>query len=310
MAADETKPADAPESVAKDAAQAAEGTGPEAVAKGGGALADATGQALNQVLLADEASSRATVAKSAGLQVVVYDRAGGVCHVDPARIGERIAKADASADADAKTKMVAVFDAKGDLVGVCDPADITPVAGADAPAPNEEAPEDAKPAEPAPDASDLTPAPAAETGTPADDVAKADGETAAASDDEDPQAVLKSIVTAAMSEVLGSDPVREDVRKQAEVITAQSQEIEALKARLETVENTPAAPKVFTSGQTPPPGTLRGQDRGAGGQPVDVAKARERKAELYAASGPDQARIATEMQTDAIGIYEAMRAAR
>ena len=94
------------------------------------------------------------------------------------------------------------------------------------------------------------------------------------------------------------------------IICIESEEIEALKARLETVENSPAAPKVFTNGAVPPAGMLRGQDQAAGGQPVDVAKARERKAELYAASGPDQARIAKEMTEGAIGVYEAMRAAR
>jgi hypothetical protein len=202
-----------------------------------------------------------------------------------------------------------VFDSKGDLVGVCDPGDITPIAGADAPASNEEAPAEAKPAEPAPDPADLTPAPAADAGTPADDVAKA-GEPAARADEEDPQAVLKSTVTAALREVLDADPAKEEIRKQAELIAGQSQEIEALKARLETVENTPAAPKVFTNGATPPASQMRGQDRGAGAAAVDVAKARERKAELYAASGPDQARIAKEMTEEAGAVYAAMHAGR
>jgi len=221
---------------------------------------------------------------------------------------EGVAKADA-ASGDGKPPMQAVFDQKGNLIGIVDPSAITPVAGADGNAPDAAPKDDAEPDDaPAADPGDLTPAPAADTGTPADDVTKEQAGPAAKADDEDPQAVLKSIVTEAVSAALGADPAKEDIRKQAEVIAAQSEEIEALKARLVTVEETPAAPKVFTNGATPPPGTLRGQDKGAA--PVDVAKARERKAELYAASGPDQARLANEMQEDAIGVYEAMRAAR
>jgi hypothetical protein len=287
MAAD-TKPAGEPQDVAKETAQADAATEPETVAK------DAE----------TPAEPQEGVAK-AGLQVAVYDKAGAVGLVDPARIGEQIAKADA--DSEGKPKMVAVFDSKGDLVGVCDPGDITPIAGADAPPANEEEPPAAdKPAAEAPpaDPADLTPAPAADAGTPADDVAKAD----ASSDDEDPQAVLKSIVVTAVSEALGADPAKEEIAKQAGLIAAQSEEIEALKARLVTVENSPAAPKVFTNGATPPPGTLRGQDRAA--PPVDVAKSLGRKQELYAASGPEQARIAKEMTEEAGAAYEAMRAAR
>jgi hypothetical protein len=208
---------------------------------------------------------------------------------------EGVAKAG---ETEGKAKMVAVFDSKGDLVGVCDPGDITPIAGADAPTANEEEPAaEAPPADPA----DLTPAPAAAAGTPADDVAKSDG-------DEDPQAVLKSTVTEAVREALGTDPVREDVRKQADVIAKQSEEIEALKARLVTVEETPAAPRVFTNGATPPADQMRGQDRGA--RQADVAKARERKAELYSADAPQQARIAKEMQADAIDALSAIHAGR
>jgi hypothetical protein len=73
----------------------------------------------------------------------------------PARIRQQIRKADG----DGKPEQVAVFDSKGDLVGVCDADDITFVQGAAAPAANE-----AKPAQPAP-----APAPAAAQ----DQVAKA-----------------------------------------------------------------------------------------------------------------------------------------
>jgi hypothetical protein len=87
-------------------------------------------------------------------------------------------------------------------------------------------------------------------------------------------------------------------------------------ARLETVEKQDARPGVFANGAVPPPDaipparpSLRGQDQGAGRQ-VDVTKARERKAELYAADAPQQAVIAKEMQQDAVAYLEAMHAAR
>jgi hypothetical protein len=253
----------------------------------------------------------APVAK-AGLPALVYDKAGTPHSIDPARISEQIAKADAAPE-DAKTKMVAVFDAKGDLVGVCDPGDITPVAGADAPSPNEEKPEEAKPEDAAPpaDPADMTPAPAADAGTPADEVNKAEEtDPVAKSDGEDPHAVLKSTVTEAVRAALGTDTVKEDVRKQAEVIAAQSEQIEALKARLETVENSPAAPKVFTNGATPPPGTLRGQDRAPqGGPAVDIAKARELKDTLYRGTAQEQNAAAKTMQEAAIAGLSAIHSA-
>jgi hypothetical protein len=317
VAADTDKPASEPEDVAKETADDVDLETLHGVSKEAEASVEATNAALAgpgdlQVALKPgydlSGVTGVRIAKS-GLPVLVYDRSGSPRQVDPERIRGQIAKADAAPDADAKTKMVAVFDAKGDLVGVCDPADITPVAGADAPSTNEEKPEDAAPAA---DPADMTPAPAADAGTPADGVAKEAGETqpAASSGEEDPQGVLKSIVTAAMHEVLGADPAREDIRKQAEVIAAQSGEIEALKARLETVENSPAAPKVFTNGATPPPGTLRGQDRAPDGQPqVDVAKARELKDTLYRGTAPEQNQAAREMQEAAIAQLSAIHLA-
>jgi hypothetical protein len=61
-----------------------------------------------------------------------------------------IAKASTKASgSDSEPKMVAVFDASGNLVGVVDPADLTPVQSAPAQAANEATPV-AKPSEPAP----------------------------------------------------------------------------------------------------------------------------------------------------------------
>ena len=113
------------------------------------------------------------------------------------------AKADASGDG--KPPMQAVFDQKGNLIGIVDPSAITPVAGADGNAPDAAPKDDAEPdaeTAPAADPADLTPAPAADTGTPADDVTKEQAEPVAKGDGEDPQAVLKSIVTDAMSALL------------------------------------------------------------------------------------------------------------
>jgi hypothetical protein len=302
MAADDTKPAGEPQDVAKEIAQPGSGLA-------AGLKADLPSVNAEVAAVAKDAQAAAELQEDvakAGLQVAVYDKAGAVCLVDRARIGEQIAKADA--DSEGKAKMVAVFDSKGDLVGVCDPGDITPIAGADAPAANEEEPPAAadKPADAAPpaDPADLTPAPAADAGTPADDVAKAQ---ASGDDEEDPQAVLKSIVVTAVSEALGADPAKEEIAKQAGLIAAQSEEIEALKARLVTVEESPAAPKVFTNGATPPPGTLRGQDKGA--QPVDVAKAQEMRRQFASADPAEQNRLATEMQQGAIATLTAIHAA-
>jgi hypothetical protein len=285
----ETKPAGEPEDVAKETANAEPATEPEAVAKDAQAPAE----------------PQEDVTK-AGLQVAVYDKGGAVCLVDPSRISEQIAKADA--EPEGKAKMVAVFDSKGDLVGVCDPGDITPIAGADAPASNEEAPAEAKPAEPAPDPADLTPAPAADAGTPAEDVAKADeAQPVAKADEEDPQAVLESIVAKGVKAALDARGPAEDVAKQADV-AALLEEVSVLKARLETVENTPAAPKVFTNGATPPPGTLRGQDQGS--QPVNVAKAQELKTTLYRGTAPEQNEAFAEMQRMAVDQLAAIHGRR
>jgi hypothetical protein len=220
-------------------------------------------------------------------------------------------------DGDAKKSMTAVFNADGKLIGIVDPDDITPVSNSEAtPAGDDkgEAPPDADAAPAADaDASGMTPQPPAEAGTPADDVAK--GTQPAAGQDPDTRTVLKSIVTEALAEVLGAQGTAQDVAKQADV-AALGGRLEDMLARLETVEKQDARPGVFANGAVPPPGSvppsrpvLRGQDQGAGRQ-VDVAKARERKAELYAADAPQQAVIAKEMQQDAVAYLEAMHAGR
>ena len=207
--------------------------------------------------------------------------------------GRQVIKADG--DGEGKAKMVAVFDSKGDLVGVCDPGDITPIAGADAPAANEEEP--AAEPQPGPAAAaaadgDMTPEPPAAAGVPSEGVAKSDD-----TETTDEREVLKSIVADAVTAALDARGPAEDIAKQADVagLTAQ---IEVLKAAITALEEQPAMPKVFTNGAVPPPGTLRGQDHGS--QPVDVAKARELKNTLYRGTAPEQNEAAREMQEAAI----------
>jgi hypothetical protein len=220
--------------------------------------------------------------------------------VDPARITQ-VAKADGD---DAKVTMQAVFDENGNLIGICDPADITPVAGAGG------KPDDGDgDAMPAPDASDMTPAPPAETGTPADAVA--DDNVAKQDQIALTQDVLKSIAQDAARTALDAQGAAhaEVVAKMAADKEELAEELKVVKARLETVENTPAAPKVFTNGQVPPAHQLRGQDQGAPPQ-VDVAKAAELKRTLYTGTAQQQNAAFGELQAAAIEQVTAMHAGR
>lgn len=214
----------------------------------------------------------------------------------------QVAKADGDAG---KAAQVAVYDSSGNLVGVADPADITPLANVAAPAkgddPDEAAaapPADPAPAETPADPADMTPEPSAAAGTPADaddDVAKA----ATGGTTTDEHEVLKSLVTDAVTAALGTLAPVQDIAKQADVIRELSEQVETLKGQVETLGEQPAMPKVFTSGATPPANLLRGQDKGAA-QPVDVAKAAELKHTLYKGTGPEQKQAFDEMQQMAV----------
>lgn len=121
----------------KEAAMTATATEPETVAK--------------ETASPDEQVPAGEVLKSA--LALVYDRDGtlaGVANADA--IVQRVAKADAS---EGKVTMQAVFDENGNLVGIVDPADITPVAGAGGKP--DAADDGAADAAPAADASDMTP---------------------------------------------------------------------------------------------------------------------------------------------------------
>lgn len=276
-----------------------------------------------------EAPAGEAVAKADGLRVVAYGKDGEPVTISPAAItkatpgqilicGQRgnvlglatpgqVFKADAAPDGDGgKPEQVAVYDADGNLVGVADPADITPLANVKAPAKNDdgEKPE-GEPAKPAADG-DMTPAPAAGAGTPADDVNKQQDTPAATDDTQDAHEVLKGIVAEAVTAALDARAPAGDIAKSADVAAA-LEEVETLKARIAKVEEQPAQPKVFTNGQTPPAHMLRGQDRQGPPAPVDVAKALERKRELYTADAPEQNRIAKEMQGEAIEALAAIQ---
>jgi hypothetical protein len=242
----------------------------------------------------------------AGRPVAVWD--AGRRLVGYAR-PEAILGAIAKADGEGKVAQVAVYDAEGNLVGVADPADITPLANAKAPDPGGGA-------APAPDApapaDDTTPQPPAAAGIPADAVGKAAGEDVITVTAD----VLKSAIRDGAREALEAQGAasQEAVAKMAAGNGALAEELRVVKARLAKVEETPAAPGVFTNGQRPPgdggrplpaPGQLRGQD--AGGQPVDVAKAAELKETLYNGSGPEQARAFHELEGLAISRLHQIR---
>ena len=244
----------------------------------------------------------------AAMQVAVYDASGNLAGiVKAAKIVQQVAKADADAGDGAKTTMQAVFDEDGNLVGIVDPADITPVTGAGAKAADDDGADDSadgddSDAAPAADDSDMTPQPAADAGTPADAVA--DDGTVAKSSDSDVFQVLESVVAKAVAAALDTKTPAEDVAKQADV-AGLLEEVETLKARLATVEEHPAAPKVFTNGQVPPASQLRGQDQGA--TPVDVAKAAELKQTLYRGTAQEQNKAHREMQEMAIAAFGQLR---
>jgi hypothetical protein len=200
--------------------------------------------------------------------------------------------------------MQAVFDQDGDLIGIVDPDAIQPVTGAGgkpaADGMDGDGMQDGPAAAAAPD--DMTPQPPADAGTPADEVGKAADEDVITVT----RGVLKSTVAEAVAAALGAQPPAQDVAKQADVAGALA-EVELLKSRLATVESTTAPPKVFTNGQVPPAQQLRGQDKSAAGQQVDVAKATERRRQLYQApNATEQNRVAQEMQTEAVAALEAI----
>lgn len=229
-----------------------------------------------------------------------------------------VGKADG--DTDGKAPMVAVYDADGNLVGIVDPTEITPIQGAKktSSAANDDGAEDEDgESQDAAPADDLTPEPAADAGTPADAV------VAPATEDDD---VTKAANPAAGSDTPDSNT--QDLIKaaldahsatQAELVKGLEEKNQALEERyaqlekrladseerLTTVENQPAVPAILANGVVPPPQHLRGQDNGA---PTALTKAQEMRGRFtQATDAVEAARAADEMQTAAIEMLAAMR---
>jgi hypothetical protein len=232
--------------------------------------------------------------------------------IEPATV-EPVGKADG----EGKPPMVAVYDAKGKLVGIVDPGEITPISGADATEDtSEEAPAAAE-AAPEAAADDLAPAPADAVGTPADeDVAKeadattddtATGDDVTKTTDTDSDDILKSSrLTELVKSIVGEQSAGHTAQltTQGEAIVELAELVETLKGQVVALEEQPAQPGVFANGATPPAHLMRGQDMGA--PPVDMAKARELKRTMYAGSAPEQNAAAVEMQSAAIEALKAI----
>lgn len=210
-----------------------------------------------------------------------------------------VAKADGE-----KPQMVAVYDKKGNLVGIVDPEKITTIAGAEADEEDESPDADSEPA--TPETTDLTPAPAAEVGTPADAVpddkavTKSDNPTETGNLSE----MFKSSILAAVDSVIKEHSANQaqTIAKTGDAVLELVELVETLKGRVGALEEQPAEPKVFTNGAVPPPHMLRGQDRGA--PAVDVTKAAELKKTLYRGTAPEQNQAAVDMQTAAIAALQ------
>jgi hypothetical protein len=203
------------------------------------------------------------------------------------------------ADGEGKAPMVAVYDAKGKLVGIVDPTEITPISGADAT-------DETEPEAPAA-ADDLEPAPAAAVGVPAEDVAKdapADDTTVTkTTPGTDPDVSNSSDLAELVKSILNehSATQTELVTTQGAAIVELADRVEALKSQVKTLEEQPATPSVFANGAQP---MLRGQDRGT--PSVDVTKARELRDTLYNGTAPEQNAASIEMQKSAIAALQAI----
>lgn len=229
---------------------------------------------------------------------------------------EQAEPAAAAVAKDGDGAMVAVYNSTGQLIGVTDPASVTPVAA--------EMPCDDDGAD---DAGDLDPEPPADAGVPAAGVAKEDTAPDAAGGGETPDDVakeetpepgpvtpgtitttadvLKSTIADAVSAAVAALVPAEAVAKQGDD-AGDSEEVTLLKARVRELEEEPVAPKVFTSGQVPPAHMLRGQDQGATTPPADIAKAAELKTTLYKGTAAEQQEAFTAMQELAVAELSAI----
>lgn len=219
----------------------------------------------------------------------------GAAQAEPKPVAGAVVTDVAKADGE-KTPMVVVYDQKGHLIGIVDPADVTPVANSEADPEDMPGPDDGENGQQAePDQGDLTPAPAAEAGTPAD--AEPDDVTKTTDVD-----LLKSLAAEQAEAALEAFKTAQEqaVAKQAADHDALVKQIEELTALVKALEEQPAAPKVFTNGATPPR-DVRGMDRVPAATSVDVAKAMEMRTAFRSADPAEQNRIAMQMQEAAIG---------
>jgi hypothetical protein len=317
------------------AAPTAEPDGGRAVAKTANEEPD-----MPEATPTDEATAASGQAPALGTQSLPAEHVAGepVTDMSKSAVDEIVAKlaaalapaasetivAGAVAKAE-KTPQVAIYDADGHLVGTVDPAEITMLAPAKAPAaePDDEGEEtgggDAEAQAPAPEAAaaapptDLAPAPAAEAGTPADAV-PSDGlakQAAAQAADTDTQPVLKgsditSLVKAALDDYSATQAalVKELKDQNAEL----KEYAGTLAKRLAAVENAPAVMAIASHGAIPPKHLLRGQDHGA---TADLTEGQVLRKRLSASDdAQEQKEIATQLNTLAIEKLKEMHAAR
>lgn len=245
-------------------------------------------QDRNLIGAADREAIVQKAAAGAKELMLVYDQAGNpIGIVDPAKI-QVVSGTGKKPDAEP------AHDAKPDdapAAPAAPAADAAPAA-ADAPAP-----QPAPPAAAAPDAEDLEPQPSAAAGTPAGAVAKTSdpSQTHPATGMQD---VIKTVEQVREFLERSEASHQEVVAKMAADKDRLAAELTEVRKRLETVENTPAMPKVALNGAVPP-AQLRGQDQGA--PSVNVAKAQEMRQRFRDADPVEQNRLANEMQGAAIG---------
>lgn len=225
----------------------------------------------------------------------------GVREPEPKPAAGNAAAGMAKADGE-KTPMVVVYDQKGRLIGIADPADITPVANAEADADDmdDAAPaDDAAPPDSTSETPDLTPAPSDEAGTPADavtddDVTKAHSTSAPDTPDMFTSSLLEMVKSALTDH---SATTAAQIATTGDAVLELANVVETLKGQIKVLEEQPAQPKVFTNGAVPPR-DVRGMDHGT--VPVDVTKARELKKTLYRGTPAEQNAAFGEMQQMAV----------
>lgn len=230
-----------------------------------------------------------------------------------------------------KAPQMPVYDAKGNLMGVVDPAELTRLAEPEMPATattqdvepvaaEAQAPQPGPAAAAAPEPAtapptDLTPAPAASVGTPADATQADDDPVAkAATTTEASPDMLKGTVTELLKAAFddysaGQADVVKTLEERNRALEERNATLEkkfaAVDERLAFIEKQEAAPRVFSNGMLPPRHMMRGQDQGAPADQGEAAALRKQLAEAPDANTRDE--VASRMQALAIAQYGVMR---